>query len=218
MVFSNDGQAPQSQCSVKDSRVFVFDFGGVVGGTDHALVSQEVAKRLDMTVDEATPLVEQMFEARKQGVQHTQFWHEYAAKTNRQLPEDWDTFIEEAKCRSIQANPEMLALAKSLRQHGYTVAMLSDTTPQRAQVIREAGFYDPFDPVVLSYEINAAKPDQKAFQLLLQKLNTRPEQCVFIDNAPVNVSTAKEMGFDAILFTTIDGLKSELRIRNIQFD
>ena len=195
--------------------VIVFDFGGVVGGTDQALVSQEVSVRLGIPLEEAASLVKQMSEIKKEGISHPQFWQAYATKTGRQLPEDWDRFIEEAKCRSIRANPAMLSLAKSLRNHGYRVAMFSDTTPERAAFIRNSGYYEPFDPVVLSYEIHLSKPDPKAFGFLTHQLNVPPERCLFIDNSPANIDEAKKLGFDAILFNSVDDLKSQLKKRNI---
>jgi putative hydrolase of the HAD superfamily len=214
-----EGGSVHSQNEVSESfrPIIVFDFGGVIGGTDRPTVAREIAKPLGISYEEALALVKQMYQAKDEGVCLEEFWKEYAVKTDRKLPHDWACFVEDVKLRAIRTRPGMLELAKSLRNHGYRVAMLSNVTTPRAQFIRESGFYDPFDPVVLSCEINVSKPHREAYKAFLGSAGAVPQQCLFIDNKQSNIDAAQKMGFDTILFESIDELTNEFRKRQIAF-
>lgn len=79
-----------------------------------------------------------------------------------------------------------------------------------AQTIRKRGFYDPFNPVLISYEIGASKPDPRAYQILLDRLKIAPDQCIFIDDRIENVEAACALGIHGILYQSPAQLKKEL--------
>ena len=77
------------------------------------------------------------------------------------------------------------------------------------------GYYDYFHPVLLSFELGCTKPDPKIFDILLQKLQVLPEECLLIDNKPENIEAAQKVGLDGICFTSAEHLVIELKKRDI---
>jgi putative hydrolase of the HAD superfamily len=62
-----------------------------------------------------------------------------------------------------------------------------------------------------STKIKLAKPDEKAFQFVLDKLNVKPEETVFIDDKKRNTEVAKKLGIKAIQFITLEQVKKEFK-------
>jgi putative hydrolase of the HAD superfamily len=104
----------------------------------------------------------------------------------------------------------MYQLVEQLRQSKVRVAMLSNIDERLATFLRKWKLYEPFDPCLLSYEIGIEKPDPKAFELLLQRLNLPAKDVVFIDDKPENVEAANQLGIHAILFESSEQIRQEL--------
>lgn len=193
----------------------VFDFGGVLGGTSNELLAERFQQELDISYEEAFSLIKAMKEASKADISKKDFWQSYAERAGIELPENWLVRTKELKLQSIVKNPESYKLIQDLLQQGYKLAILSNTTPERASRIREIGCYDFFNPVVLSCEIGVKKPHSKAFEILLARSGTSAKNCLFIDDKKDNVQKAIKLGFEAILFQSVKQLRSELESRNI---
>ena len=72
-------------------------------------------------------------------------------------------------------------------------------------------FLQVFDGIVVSGEEKMIKPDPAIFQLLMSRYNIKAEQSLFIDDNIKNVAAARQLGFEAIQFTTADELRTQLR-------
>ena len=71
------------------------------------------------------------------------------------------------------------------------------------------------EEVLVSGEVGVAKPDPRMFALLTQRFGLRPESTVFADDSPANVAAGAAAGFDAVLFTSADGLRADLVARGV---
>ena len=98
----------------------------------------------------------------------------------------------------------------------HQTALLSNARVNKGTLKRKLGYYNLFYPVLLSYEIGIRKPDPKAFQILLSRLQVSPQAVLFIDNQQPNVDSAKSLGMDGIVFTSRDQLVQELKKREIR--
>ncbi len=198
-----------------ENKVIVFDFGGVVGGTDKVAVAKALSSLLDISSQTSESLMQEIALSRETGISREQVWVEFEKKTGKILPDKWDEYFEILKLIAIRPNARMLDLSKKLKGQGYKVAMLSNVAPQRAQYIRKLGVYRYFDPVVLSCETGVKKPDPKSFQILLDRVGSSPQECIYIDNGEGNLEIARTLGFDTITFSTIEQLEKELIQRGI---
>jgi len=53
--------------------------------------------------------------------------------------------------------------------------------------------------LILSYEIGAVKPEVQAYQNALEKFLLKAEETIFIDDRPVNIHVAKDLGIKGII-------------------
>ena len=94
----------------------------------------------------------------------------------------------------------------------FRTVMLSNTDVQRFGFIRqrfpEVLFFDEY---VLSYEVGQAKPDPAIYEIALDKSLAAGAECVFIDDRPENIRTARDMGIHTVLFTPETDLEAEFR-------
>jgi putative hydrolase of the HAD superfamily len=108
-------------------------------------------------------------------------------------------------------NPAMLAWQIALKHHGIRTAILSnmgDTV--LASIQREFDWLPRFDVLIWSFEHKMAKPDPAIYRLTLEKLETRPEEALFIDDKQANIDAARDLGLAAIQFSTIEKLRKDL--------
>ena len=62
----------------------------------------------------------------------------------------------------------------------------------------------------MSYREKVIKPEKEIYDLLLSKYHLNAEECVFIDDTPVNVEAAVKHGFSGICFKTKEQTDKEL--------
>lgn len=65
--------------------------------------------------------------------------------------------------------------------------------------LRKLGWYGEFDAVVITGTIEAGKPDERAFQAVLDELDVSPAEAVFVgDDVDKDIQGAKEVGMYTI--------------------
>lgn len=77
------------------------------------------------------------------------------------------------------------------------------------------GFLALFEQVLVSGELGFAKPDPRAFAVLLQRAAMPPAQVFFVDDSPANVAAARACSIDAVLFTGAGALRADLADRGL---
>jgi HAD superfamily hydrolase (TIGR01509 family) len=98
-----------------------------------------------------------------------------------------------------------------LKSMGFKLGLLSTHAKEWIEFCNgKFDYHKLFDSVSYSFEAGVSKPDKKAYRTLLEKLNSKPEECIFIDDHPKNLASAKELGMIAILFTTPKQLENDL--------
>jgi beta-phosphoglucomutase-like phosphatase (HAD superfamily) len=105
----------------------------------------------------------------------------------------------------------MEEIIQRLHQAGYVVSLMSNTYDIHAKSNELKGFFEIFDNVFLSNEIGLIKPDLEKYKYVLQKLNTKPNKCIFIDDKLRNLIPARELGIIVIKFETLEQFKKQLR-------
>ena len=59
-----------------------------------------------------------------------------------------------------------------------------------------------FDGFTISGDVGVRKPDQGIYENFLEDSKYAPTECVFVDDREKNLDTAKDFGFQTILFGT----------------
>ncbi len=100
---------------------------------------------------------------------------------------------------------------KQLKEKGYGVYYLSNFS-RKAEVecAHTLDFLPYMDGGILSYQENVIKPEPEIYQMLIDRYELIPEQCVFMDDKPENCEGARKAGMHAIVFTTKEEAEKEL--------
>lgn len=107
-------------------------------------------------------------------------------------------------------------LLQSVQSKGLPTFVLSNISEEFLKRLQPAHpFLNSFSGSVFSYEIQTVKPHAKIYRTLLDKYHLDPEECLFIDDSPLNVQAAKDMGIDAILCQNHEEVEDELRKRGL---
>lgn len=109
----------------------------------------------------------------------------------------------------VAGTREIVIKLKSL---GYKLGLLSVHGREWIEYCEEKyDFHKLFDVVSFSYHEGNLKPDKQAFISVIKKFPASPEECLFIDDAIVNIQAAEELGIKGILFTTAEDLEQHLK-------
>jgi putative hydrolase of the HAD superfamily len=94
----------------------------------------------------------------------------------------------------------LVALIRDLRGRGVPVGLLSNNSPELADLLADLGVDDLFDACVISAGIGVMKPDLRAYRAILDELGVRPQEAILIDDSAENVKGARAVGMAAIHF------------------
>lgn len=140
------------------------------------------------------------------------FWQKLVRDAGLKLP---DPAIEELNLWDARmwttVDPAMLAWHKKLKQGGVLTAILSNMGDSVLESIeREFDWLSGFDALVWSFQLGIAKPDPAIYQHALKKLDASARETLFIDDKPVNVEAARDLGMQALVYTGIAKLRFDL--------
>lgn len=197
-------------------KAIVFDFGSVIAKTNKDEVATFISRTLHISKVEALDSLKQFKEEGNTDKNEEDFWINYAASNHIKLPIRWKEKLDTAKVEATKEVPGMVDLVKELKKQGYQTALLSNILESQAPIKWRTGLYDLFHPLLLSYAIEAKKPNPKAYEILLDALKLPPQAVLFIDNKEENIEAAKTLGIDGILFVDRDQLVQELKKRGIE--
>lgn len=104
-------------------------------------------------------------------------------------------------------NIEVYQLVYILKKK-YKVIVLSNINQLHFEYLKENfRIFDPFDKIVLSYEVGARKPDPKIYQHALELFSVRPQEAFYIDDRLDLVEQAERLSIPATQFKSFQGLK-----------
>jgi 2-haloacid dehalogenase len=112
--------------------------------------------------------------------------------------------------------PQSVAILEYLYQAGYPLYALSNWSVEKFRIVRPRyDFLNWFETIVISGEARLAKPDPEIFRYFLNTTQREPGECLFIDDAAVNIAVARELGFQTLRFQTPEILALDLKTAGI---
>lgn len=202
-------------------RAVIFDYGMVLTGQPNAAAHDEMLRITGLPNDQFEAIYWADRHAYDEGkLTGLQFWQNIVrdAKLNLNAATIDELNHWDARMWTTQ-NPAMLVWQQQLRQHGIRTAILSnmgDTV--LANIEREFDWLPRFDVLIWSFQHKMAKPEAAIYQLTLERLGTRPEETLFIDDKQANIDAAHALGLVAIQFSTIEKLRDDLAAAGLDED
>jgi len=112
-------------------------------------------------------------------------------------------------CRELVINEELIEYVRA--SDFSTVHLASNQEKNRSRVVAgQLAVHGFFDQAFFSCDLGVAKPDRNYFECILGRLESSPQDVIFVDDTETNVAVAGEIGIRAIQFTSNDQLKREL--------
>lgn len=114
-------------------------------------------------------------------------------------------------CDVFALNRPILRILAKLRPK-YKLALISNTDRMRFDFIQNR-FPELFifDGYALSFDLGLRKPEPGIYRAALQRVGSRPEYSLFIDDIQANIDAAECLGIKGILFNPDMDLEAELR-------
>ncbi len=200
-------------------KALIFDAGGVLFNSGEALFKgpveyiSQVTSQDFVKVDKAYR--ETIVECESRPIDKEGLWDLLMSKLGKDIPFSGQDPIADGFKRFRRFN-EVFTLIEKLKLN-YKVAVVSNANAVEASTREAQGMYKYFDVVVLSFQVGVRKPHPKIYETAFEKLEARPEETVFIDNAPVNVEEAKKLGMIGVLFVDASELAKDLNQVGIRF-
>jgi putative hydrolase of the HAD superfamily len=194
-------------------RAVIFDYGMVLTGVPDAEAHATMVRITGLPVERFESLYWNDRHAYDEGkLSGITFWQKFLHDAEIEADQSKVEELNRLDARMWTAqNPAMVAWQKRLKQHGVLTAILSNMGDSvLANIQREFDWINGFDVLVWSYQLHIAKPDPKIYLHTLQRLGTRPEETLFIDDKRVNVDAAIALGMKAIEFSTVEQLRKDL--------
>ncbi len=106
---------------------------------------------------------------------------------------------------------------KELKEKGYRVLVLSNFAERVLDDCKEAmDFMEYVDGGILSYQYKVIKPEPEIYQLLIDKYELDPKECVFLDDMKKNLEGAEAFGMQTIHFKNREQALEELREMGVE--
>ncbi len=197
----------------KTIKAVIFDMGGVILRTVDPAPREALAKRLGVARQDLemaiftgpTSLQSEIGEL--SDVEH---WETIAARYHQPI-ESWPQMYNEF-FGGDDLDRELVDYIRGLRKK-VKVGLLSNAWVNgRQKLIKLYGdFLDIFDVSIFSSEIGLRKPDERAFQAVLDQLGVAAQEAIFVDDREVNVRAAEAMGIHSVHFQNCDQGMGEIK-------
>src|SRR3989344_979313 len=199
----------------------IFDFGGVFLdlGEENGKIHYNLEKVFDISEEKALEI-----------------WKEHKGKliVGSETPEEFLTRVGAILNHPISASEAhelwkkvntmekdsidwaLVDYVESLKKN-YKIHMLSNAIDLDAGNSEwEDLIHKHFDNIYKSFGIGHKKPNKEAFLHVLEKINAKPEECVFIDDLQINIDAANELGIKGVLYANLNQLKEDFESLKIQ--
>ena len=116
--------------------------------------------------------------------------------------------IEKEYLDTMEINDGFLDFISSVNKN-YKMAIISNDSSRWSKFIREKFDVNKhFDVISISGDLKIQKPDERIFELTIEQLGCRAEDCLYVDDREENLEAARKVGMNVVLFNS----------RNVEYD
>jgi putative hydrolase of the HAD superfamily len=101
---------------------------------------------------------------------------------------------------SMLPRPEAIDVLSTLKLKGYKIGLISDCPSNTPVLWENTGLKPFFEVTIFSCAVGLRKPDPRIYQLALEQLNVKPQECLYIGDGGSNELTgALKAGMHPVL-------------------
>ena len=118
-----------------------------------------------------------------------------------------------------QPLPGSLAVIARVAQAGkvFLATLNNESRELNLHRIESFGLRQYFSVFFSSCYLGVSKPHSEIYQLALDLTQRQPQECVFIDDRPLNLESAHRLGMHTIQFLNSAQMESDLRLLGLEF-
>jgi len=176
--------------------VILFDLGGVIINWNDDWLYDEITSQLKQPFEKIKSKYNanlcSLFESK---INESKFW-DLVLGNNNTID---NKIISKTFLKMSSINYEFLNFAKSLKNDGQDIGILSNLTPETSTCI-EKNLLKDFDYHFYSNFINMSKPNPEIYRYVCDQIPSK--NILFVDDKQESLDAAKLFGMDTILFTS----------------
>ncbi len=147
-----------------------------------------------------------------------EYWYTRARETGELVGKaDWGMleFLRAVRDPKQLVRPEIVSLVQDAKAKGMAVGVLSNELElfYGEEVLEQIEILSHMDFMIDATHTKILKPDPKAYQLALDKLDCTPNEVVFVDDQLRNVVGGEAVGMQVVHFNITDVSKSIMEAR-----
>lgn len=177
-------------------KMVYFDFGGVLteSGT-RGFIQRTIAELYNIPAEQVA--IEDLHALLRRGKATDEF---FFTELNKRFGGSItkEMFLAKADA-GLKKSMEVYDLAASLRARGIRTGILSNVFAMNAHDLTQKGYYEGFDPIVLSCTEGHAKPEPELYLVAIKKSGVNAEEILFIDDQPKCIPPAEALGMHTVL-------------------
>ena len=201
----------QLKTKLKPIRCLIFDIGNVLIYFDHGLMISQVAKALGRPREEVEKWLieeENLMKIEVGKIDFDDLFSELASHSNIDM-----TSLKHAFCDIFKANWSLLEKIEGYRNRGFKLMLLSNTNKPHFDFLQEKfSISNLFDEQILSYQVQAMKPDRKIFETAIEKSGFDAAECFYTDDIANYVEAAQLLGIRAVKFSNTSQFINDLEL------
>ena len=199
-------------------KIIIFDFGNVICSFDNNIFLKNISEFTDKSITELNNLIylaSDLVKRYETGlISSDEFFNSVKKACNLSISKPEFVKAYTNIFAPIQTTFDLIKKLKSK----YKLALISDTSEWDFEYgIKPIEIFDLFDAVSLSFEVKAMKPDKKIFLDSLKKLDSKPEECIYIDDIKEYAEAANKISINVIHYISYSELVNSLRKLNVLF-
>ena len=193
-------------------KAFVWDMGGVLLRTTDHTPREQLSKELGITRCELERIVfasDSSLLAETGQISEAQHWDHVLDRLN--IPQEQRQEFQRKFWSKDRVDDDLIDYIRKLRAC-YRTGLLSNAWDgiRPALHMRFPHMLDVFDVVMFSAEVGMRKPDARYYHWILEILGVAAEEAIFVDDYPLNVEAAKQIGIKAVQFLDPEQTRREI--------
>jgi HAD superfamily hydrolase (TIGR01509 family) len=202
-------------------RFLYFDVGNVLLKFERVRVARQMAAVAGISPQQAWEIVYEsdlLVKHEQGGISSRQFYEEFctASKTRPDFAK-----LCHAASDIFELNTPVIPIVAQLKAARHRLGILSNTNETHWDFIGNGRYrviQSYFEQYVLSHEVKAIKPQARIFYRAAEVAGLAPDELFFVDDREENVVAARQVGIDAVQFTSAAQLAKDLRSRGVRFN
>ena len=190
-------------------KAIIFDWGGVLCEETALGLIAYFSKALKVAPEPLVSAFRPFLPAFQKGeISEDDLWQGMCAALKIERPYNQSLWGDALRAIYVP-NMEMFALASRVKDKGYTVGLLSNAEMAAMAFFYEQG-YAMFDAAVFSCAEGTRKPEQRIYEIALERLNVKAHEAIFIDDRADFIAGAQRLGMHTILFKDHEQVRRDL--------